>query len=77
MAERRPTLDTARMREAGLTAREITVAQLLVSGRTNEELAREIHISPLTVKKHLERIYAKVGVANRTALASWIWERSR
>ncbi|MGH2378353.1 MAG: response regulator transcription factor [Candidatus Limnocylindria bacterium] len=69
--------DPDRLRERGLSPREVTVAQLVARGLTNEEIARELGLSPLTVKKHLERLYAKVGVGNRTALAAWIWERSR
>lgn len=55
------------MREHGLTRREIEVLLELESGRTNAEAAAELSISPATVKKHLDNIYAKLGVSNRTA----------
>lgn len=66
-----------RLERLGLSPREVTVALLAARGGTNEEIARELDLSPLTVKKHLEHLYAKLGVPNRTALGAWIWERSR
>jgi DNA-binding CsgD family transcriptional regulator len=65
-----------RLERLGLSPREVTVALLAARGGTNEEIARELDLSPLTVKKHLERLYAKAGVPNRTALAAWIWEHA-
>jgi DNA-binding CsgD family transcriptional regulator len=50
-----------------LTRREIEVLGHLARGRTNVEIAAAIGARPLTVKKHLERIYAKLGVPNRAA----------
>ena len=38
-------------------------------GKTNEEVAAIIGARPTTVKKHLEHIYDKLGVPNRTAAA--------
>lgn len=66
-----------RLERLGLSPREVTVALLAARGGTNEDIARALGLSPLTVKKHLEHLYAKVGVPNRTALAAWIWEHSR
>lgn len=53
-----------------LTAREREVAALVTSGRTNADVARALHLSPRTVDAHLARIYRKLGVTSRTALAS-------
>lgn len=72
----RGEIDTARLSALGLSPREVTVAILVARGRTNEEIAAELELSPLTVKKHLERLYERLGVANRTALAAWIWEHA-
>lgn len=69
-------LDAARLLELGLSQREVDVAVRVAAGRTNEEIAHELGLSPLTVKKHLERLYARLGVGNRTALAAWIWEHA-
>ena len=43
---------------------------LAVKGRTNGEIASELGIAQNTVKNHLAHIYAKMGVGNRTELAS-------
>jgi DNA-binding NarL/FixJ family response regulator len=53
-----------------LTPRQIAVAELVASGATNAEIARALYISPATVKTHLTRVYAKLGVRSRTQLAA-------
>jgi DNA-binding CsgD family transcriptional regulator len=50
-----------------LTRREVEVLGYVARGQTNVEIAAAIGAQPLTVKKHLERIYAKLGVPNRAA----------
>ncbi|MDQ5851927.1 MAG: tetratricopeptide repeat protein, partial [Chloroflexota bacterium] len=52
---------------AGLTAREVDVLRLVAQGLTNQEVADQLIISPRTIEKHLESIYAKLGVPSRTA----------
>ena len=52
-----------------LTARERGVLDLVARGMTNKEIARQLAISPATVKAHVERIIAKLGVADRTQAA--------
>jgi DNA-binding CsgD family transcriptional regulator len=54
-------------RRATLTARECEVLDLVAVGMTNREVARELEISPGTVRAHLEHIYGKLGVGTRTA----------
>ncbi len=51
----------------GLTKREAEVMALLMQGWTNPHIARRLSISPRTVQKHLENIYAKLGVQTRAA----------
>lgn len=50
-----------------LTAREAEILELVAAGLTNAAIAERLWVSPGTVKKHLENVYAKLGVANRTA----------
>ena len=66
---RRATGDTAEDLDR-LTTREREVLELVGAGLTNAGIAERLWISPATVKKHLENIYAKLGVANRTQAAS-------
>jgi ATP/maltotriose-dependent transcriptional regulator MalT len=48
-----------------LSDRELEVLRLIASGASNQEAARKLFIAPSTVKKHLENIYAKLGVGGR------------
>jgi DNA-binding response OmpR family regulator/DNA-binding CsgD family transcriptional regulator len=57
-------------RELGLTVREGEVLSWLAKGKTNRDIAQILGLSPRTVDKHLEQIYAKLGVENRTAAAA-------
>ena len=52
----------------GLTATEQRVADLVVLGRRNREIAGELFVSVATVEAHLTRIYRKLGVRSRTEL---------
>jgi DNA-binding CsgD family transcriptional regulator len=50
-----------------LTAGELRVLQMLVSGATNREIAAHARISENTVKFHLKNVYGKLGVSSRAA----------
>ena len=50
-----------------LTAREREVLAWVARGKTNAEIARRLWLAPSTVGKHLENVYAKLGVSTRTA----------
>ena len=52
-----------------LTPREIEVLGCLAMGKTNRQIAGELHVSLSTVKRHLERILSKLGVSDRTQAA--------
>jgi LuxR family maltose regulon positive regulatory protein len=49
-----------------LSDREVEVLQLVAAGASNQAAARKLFVAPSTVKKHLENIYAKLGVGGRT-----------
>jgi ATP/maltotriose-dependent transcriptional regulator MalT len=51
---------------AGLTAREVQVLTLLVSGATNPELAQRMHLSAKTIEHHISSILEKLDVHTRT-----------
>ena len=57
-----------------LSAREEDVLRLCADGRTNDEIARALTLSPRTVERHLSNIYGKLGVsgpAARAAAVAW------
>jgi LuxR family maltose regulon positive regulatory protein len=53
-----------------LSQRELEVLHLIALGKTNQEIARELIVSPGTVKAHTASIYRKLDVANRTEAAA-------
>jgi len=55
-----------------LTSREFEVARLIASGLTNAEIAGELSIAPKTASAHVEHILAKLGVARRAEIATWV-----
>ena len=60
-----------------LTAREAQVLYWVAQGKINRDIADIVGASPATVKKHLERVFAKLGVETRTAAAGMAMERMR
>ena len=60
---------------AALTRREREIVELLADGRSNAEIASALWIAPGTVRKHLENIYAKLGVRSRTAAVARLQRR--
>jgi DNA-binding NarL/FixJ family response regulator len=59
---------TAEERFAALTPRERQVAMLVADGRTNAQIAAQLHLSERTVEKHVSSLLGKLGVATRTAV---------
>lgn len=60
-----------------LTSREEQVLLTVAHGRTNSEIADELHISPSTVKTHLASLMRKLDARNRVELAMWAHETGR
>jgi len=67
----------ATMQAFGLTLRESEVLYWVAKGKTNRDIGDILGSSPATVKKHLERIYEKLGVETRTAAAAMALQRVR
>ena len=61
----------ATRRDSALTQREAEVLRWIAAGKSNREMAEILGLAPSTVGKHLERIFQKLGVENRTAAASF------
>lgn len=57
-------------RKLPLTAREAEVLSWVAGGKSNRDIAEILGLSPRTVDKHLEQIYAKLGVENRASAAA-------
>jgi DNA-binding NarL/FixJ family response regulator len=60
-----------------LTSREEEILVPVANGRTNHEIADEMHISVSTVKTHLASLMQKLGVRNRVEIAMWAYETGR
>lgn len=61
-------------RFADLTPRERDVVVAITSGRSNEEIATEMFVSPFTVKTHANRAMAKVGARDRAQLVAFAYK---
>ncbi|MFZ5878441.1 MAG: LuxR C-terminal-related transcriptional regulator [Chloroflexota bacterium] len=55
----------------GLTEREIETLRLLVQGKSNQQISRELFVTLKTVEKHVGGIMRKLGAKNRTEAAAW------
>lgn len=60
-----------------LTEREEEVLLTVARGRTNAEIASELHISLSTAKTHLASLMSKLGARNRVEIAIWAYEAGR
>jgi DNA-binding NarL/FixJ family response regulator len=65
-----PTL--ARSRKRSLSPRQAQVAELVAEGLRNQDIAARLGLAENTVRNQMARIFAKLGVTNRTMLALWL-----
>ena len=52
-----------------MSGREREIAELVASGRTNREIAAELFLSEKTIESHLRKVFGKLGVTGRVAVA--------
>jgi non-specific serine/threonine protein kinase len=60
---------------SGLSEREQEVARLVADGLANKTIAAQLHLSVRTVESHVRHVLVKLGLTNRTQLATWVRER--
>ena len=66
-----PSVAASALRDRfGLTGRESDVLLWIANGKTNREIGQILDVSPRTVNKHLEQVFRKLGVENRTSAAA-------
>ena len=56
------------MKRYGLTEREEEIMELIISGISNQQIGEKLFISENTVKKHINNLYRKLDVVNRSQL---------
>jgi DNA-binding NarL/FixJ family response regulator len=64
-----------RMGGPALTTRELEVLKRIVAGRSNKEIASDLHISEATVKTHINSLLSKLNVSDRTQAATTALQR--
>jgi DNA-binding NarL/FixJ family response regulator len=73
-ARRRPAHPANADASHQLTARETDIVRLLATGLSNAEIAKELFIETSTVKSHLGRAMAKIGVRDRLQTVVWAYQ---
>lgn len=63
------------LHDAGLTERELTMLKAVARGLSNKAISKECWVTEQTVKFHLNNVYRKLGVPNRTAAAGFAHEQ--
>lgn len=61
--------------QRGISNREAEIAKLVTQGLTNQEIARQLYISENTVKKHINSLFRKLGIASRVQLLRLLYVR--
>jgi len=68
--------DQKTLESLGLTPAQANVLRLIAAGRSTSDVAGDLRISERTVEKHLQRIYQRLGVGDRSAAIHRAWEAS-
>lgn len=59
------------MQETVLSQREREILALMAEGLGNEEIAAELHLAIQTIRNYSNKLYAKLGISNRTEALLW------
>lgn len=59
-------LNEGKLRELGVTRRELEILELIANGMSNREIAEKLFVSENTVKTHSSRLFDKLGAKRRT-----------
>jgi ATP/maltotriose-dependent transcriptional regulator MalT len=70
----RPLTTTAAIEQHGLSRRELEVLRLVAAGKSNRKIAAELVISEHTVARHVQNIFAKLGLSSRAAATAFAFE---
>ena len=70
--EPRPQARRRDYESTGFEPREAEITELVVLGAGNAAIADQLHVAPGTVKRHLDNIYAKLGVRSRGQLTAFV-----
>jgi len=72
--DREPTTQTGSARLSRLTERELTVLRAMATGASNAEIAGDLFVSVATVKTHVARVLAKLGLRDRVQAVVFAYE---
>lgn len=72
-----PTAQGLEDNRAELSERELGIIELVATGLTNQEIAKQLMISKRTVDNHVSNIFAKTGAKNRVALINWAMDHGK
>ena len=66
------SLETSHDKSLLLSKRQIEILRWIAKGKSNQQIAETLYLSPFTVKNHVQNILKKMGVKNRIQAASLI-----
>ena len=69
-----PAREAERELPDGLTAREAEVLKLIAGGLSNKEIAKRLFVTEVTVKSHVNRLFAKAGVRDRAQAVRYAYQ---
>ena len=72
LGEERRVAQRRSFESLGLSTREAEIVRLVTVGKSNAAIAGQLHLSPGTVKKHLDNVYSTLGVHGRGPLTAFV-----